>query len=684
MQEGNIISLSNNQEELDKDMELWLSLSYDERKRSDDLCINKYGCNNQELYNRIKASILSNTPITEALIGDIISTRDELIEKIKQSEQIQENDPNVIIIDDFVDVPYDLEIANTKYRNFYLLPENYRNISNSYSLSIYGKTIDDMYKYITDKIIGKIKVTNNEDYLLTLKKQEIEKSVDNGDFLEYCINKVDCLSGDKSLYESTVLESIIDNTPYKDFSYSKEMPSIVPFLTPYEFKHLTGNTIDPSSYICIENTTDYYNTIKKFQELLKESDQPEIYENAIIKMGWNPYIPIDGNSIKTARDRQIKWFNENKKINLIDLSNYEVSLEEEATTGVSGDKNRLEPVFLIFVRTSSTLGKIIRKVTNSMYSHAGISLDSSMNEIYSYNLNLKKKNNGFTIESLNDYIENKAEIIFVICMFVDKDVKEKIKKEINFYKENKDKTKYAIDNLFNILIHKKIEDREYPLRLVCSQFVDTILKMAGIDITTKNSNLVSPADLANSTRNDSINLYILFEGFISNYDKKKINAKIKKIIQVTDYENLNVIKAENAVKTLKIKEMNNLLSHCPDNNEINSILKEMREYVKPRPIYLQEQIDISSRYEDIHNIFANCGYSDIEKMKSNMVQLKNCMQKLEDEVSIKGNNEVYNDLRERMMNDYIIYMNIITVYDPSFVILPESSLDFKYDGNKLL
>ena len=58
MDSNNVITVTNNLEELELDMSLWNNLTYDQRKISDMECVAKYGCTNIELYNSIKAKLV--------------------------------------------------------------------------------------------------------------------------------------------------------------------------------------------------------------------------------------------------------------------------------------------------------------------------------------------------------------------------------------------------------------------------------------------------------------------------------------------------------------------------------------------------------------------------------------------------------------------------------------------------
>jgi hypothetical protein len=74
------------------------------------------------------------------------------------------------------------------------------------------------------------------------------------------------------------------------------------------------------------------------------------------------------------------------------------------------------------------------------------------------------------------------------------------------------------------------------MALVCSEFVDTILKYANIDISGKASANTRPDDL--STFHDKNNFFQVYEGKISQYNPRKIDAMIENLRQNTEYKNL--------------------------------------------------------------------------------------------------------------------------------------------------
>lgn len=62
--------------------------------------------------------------------------------------------------------------------------------------------------------------------------------------------------------------------------------------------------------------------------------------------------------------------------------------------------------------------------------------------------------------------------------------------------------------------------------MVCSQFVTYLLQQADIEVLDKSPNLVTPKDLS-SILNPK--LYLLFEDYARNYDKRKIDRIFKKM-----------------------------------------------------------------------------------------------------------------------------------------------------------
>ena len=159
--------------------------------------------------------------------------------------------------------------------------------------------------------------------------------------------------------------------------------------------------------------------------------------------------------------------------------------------------------------------------TRSKYTHSSISLDTSLNNLYSFN------RSGFVKESLDLFKNiNSQSRIQIECIFVKKDDIKTIKERLDYLWKNKDKTNYARDNIVNIMFNRAVETATDTLSMVCSQFVTWILSFSNIKLMEKSLNLITPKDLAN-IKNPKV--YLLYEGTVADYDKKKIDRIFRKL-----------------------------------------------------------------------------------------------------------------------------------------------------------
>ena len=80
------------------------------------------------------------------------------------------------------------------------------------------------------------------------------------------------------------------------------------------------------------------------------------------------------------------------------------------------------PIFLILTEgRTPIISNAIKKVTNSPFSHASISFDPSLKDIYSFNFG--KKNNGFVKENIFILGRNTNNNIGVFVFFVNSSTK---------------------------------------------------------------------------------------------------------------------------------------------------------------------------------------------------------------------------------------------------------------------
>jgi hypothetical protein len=324
-----------------------------------------------------------------------------------------------------------------------------------------------------------------------------------------------------------LLDREIDEALKPDFDTL--MPHYVPYFTQSEF-----NGIDTDNLI---EGMDYHEWKSALKEASANNDSDKL-----LSLGWNPAVPLNEDTLAYARDRQLKWINRYCP-KIIDIRNISEKLDIEEVVSESSNTMKqlysaknLYPVYIVLSYSDTLFGKVERKLLNVKYSHAGLSVDSNLNEIVTFSFG--KEFNGFTTESIDNYIGlSKNAIISVITMFVDEDTRNKIYFTLNDVNDNKKRTRYGFGNILNILRNKA---KEYPypenLSLVCSQFVDTILKIANIDITHKSSNLVIPEDLYKLS--DNPKLYKVYEGKAVDYKERKVEKDIKTLFLKNSVRNI--------------------------------------------------------------------------------------------------------------------------------------------------
>ena len=204
---------------------------------------------------------------------------------------------------------------------------------------------------------------------------------------------------------------------------------------------------------------------------------------------------------------------------IIDESNTDQNAIDFFTEGAK--RKNMYPVFIINSYTGGIIGDVITWYQQNKYAHSSISLDSSLEEMYSYN------QEGFAHEQLSHFIKLKQDaIIQVKCIFIDKDDFKKIRERLDYLWSNKWSTRYGLENILNVLINRPIETTKDSTALICSQFVAWILSFADISLMDRALNLVTPKDFTNL---EHPKVYLVYEGLARDYDKTKIDKAIKRL-----------------------------------------------------------------------------------------------------------------------------------------------------------
>ena len=260
---------------------------------------------------------------------------------------------------------------------------------------------------------------------------------------------------------------------------------------------------------------------------LKTEENPEMIDQikqSLVDLGWNPEIEYTVENQIKAKKRIESIYQERYKdiitldlTSLIESSNINTEVIEES----SNDK--VKPIHVVMVKGKSPFSDAISAVTNSQFSHAAICIDNDFNNLYSFNV-ANGNGGGFSNEKIDNY--PKENRLAVFSFFVTKDNYDKIEERVKMLSDNVNKTAYSVINIL-ALPFKRI-NLNLSNSMICSQFVDSLLKMANMDITGKDSSHVVPNDLYTAGKANG-KIYKVFDGVTKDFNPKKVVAYMNRM-----------------------------------------------------------------------------------------------------------------------------------------------------------
>lgn len=190
---------------------------------------------------------------------------------------------------------------------------------------------------------------------------------------------------------------------------------------------------------------------------------------------------------------------------------------QEASTDATAS-NELVPVYILLTHSGTMLSNAIKHVTKNPYSHASISFDTGLENMYSFGR--KYKNNPligtFVKESIRaglyeDVSETATYSLYVT--FVTVEQRALMQQKLQYFKDNKDQFKY---NFTGLIKHQFGRESHREDAYFCSEFVDTILR-SGREYFHRHSSLVKPYDFAKHK-----DFFFVTKGSLKNYDSNKV------------------------------------------------------------------------------------------------------------------------------------------------------------------
>lgn len=339
------------------------------------------------------------------------------------------------------------------------------------------------------------------------------------------------------------------------------------------------------SGIATENTNKYtamwvnsLNTLYfDYKKILESKDLARINarKQSILELGWNPNMGFTLENRMKANARLKNIIKEMyKDTTIIDLSSF-VENHETAIEEAVNDTSLLAPVFIVFVKSDTFFNKVVTAVTKGKFGHVSIGFDVGLKSLYSYSVN----QGGFSHESIDKYKD--VSQLKVYCMLLKKSSVAKIKQTIRSYAQNEKNTDYSFLNLITIPL--KIEYKS-DTNMVCSQFVDAMLKIGKMDLTKKDSSLIGPKDLYSKiVRNKK--LYKIYDGVIQKYNPSKVKSFLKSITDKLVGVSETTDTASYKTITFPKQEWNNLKARLKYNNIIYTTRVD-KEYDKYKLLHL--------------------------------------------------------------------------------------------------
>lgn len=304
----------------------------------------------------------------------------------------------------------------------------------------------------------------------------------------------------------------------------------------------------------------WHNKVEELMNDLKLAEDPDEIariKQDLVNHGWNPEVDFSEANIERARNRIERIMTEHinspsaygidiakeqtdnqdeqpKNEELVpepvfraaEAEVIDISQEDSAEDGNMEEASikNLFPISIILVDGKSTFSKVIKTATLGDYSHSAVCIDSDFDNLYSFNLHNKyNANGGFSLEKMSEYDKRGKAAIFTV--YLPKIDYESIRDRCKTLKDNIKNTTYSIANI--LLLPFVGINLNNPVSMICSQFVDSLLKMGHVDISNINSSKVTPNTIYRKlVKNPKV--YKVFDGYIKEFNEKKVRNLINK------------------------------------------------------------------------------------------------------------------------------------------------------------
>lgn len=599
-----IIKDTDDIEELQREWDLFQTqMTKKQQEKSDERSIEIWRMTNQEHYEALRDSLIDEFEQTHSTNDDTLEQQDDYEEKEEESEKddtpenlVNTSLDNLEIPDDENDITEPMKeavVSNTQKDNiadqfeidtgisiistvhgkdtdemldnlekqfaeYNAQSKDHKLRSDDESIAIYNKTNVDRYNDIKGFLLKSRQIENTEKVTSTdgktLKADTIHYF---GEFVSQVYQNMQAVNEAESLKSKQ--HRRLNDCPYFTPSEMIDMGVYTNgnFYSPFADNDglVTGVRIplwfDSYKNMCMDHIfedyrSDWIDTLDKlysdFDDIKASGNEEKILarKQSILDLGWNPEIAFNRKNRLKASKRVSDILDKTVPRDIfIDLTDIPESNDEILSESVS--KSTHKPVFLIFTQGSTPIvSQGIKLFTGSEYSHASISFDPELNEVYSFNI---REKSGFIRENLSSFGEN---VISVMTFFAPNKIVQQLKDKVKDFEDNK--TTFDLRIFLNKILHinHKVSKNEY--HQVCSTFVDTVLKSGSINLTG-DINIPDPGQLYDHAKSMPNKIIEVFNDKAPKYDGKKTKRKLSTLLKSSDIEGI-----EESYKDLKSKE----------------------------------------------------------------------------------------------------------------------------------
>lgn len=489
--------------------------------------------------------------ITEPMKEDVSNTQKDNI-----ADQFEiDTDINIISTIHGKDTDEMLDNLEKQFTEYNSQSKEHKLRSDDESIAIYNKTNVDRYNDIKEFLLKSRQIENTERVTSTDGKTlKADTTHHFGEFVSQVYQNMQAVNEAESLKSKQ--HRRFNDCPYFTPSEMIDMGVYTNgnFYSPFADNDglITGVRIplwfDSYKNMCMDHIfedyrSDWIDTLDKlysdFEDIKASGDKEKILarKQSILNLGWNPEIAFNRkNRLKASKrvsDILDKTVPKDVFINLDDIPESDDEILSESVS-----KSTHKPVFLIFTQGSTPIvSQGIKLFTGSEYSHASISFDPELNEVYSFNI---REKSGFIRENLSSFGEN---VISVMTFFAPNKIVQQLKDKVKDFEDNK--TTFDLRIFLNKILHidHKVSKNEY--HQVCSTFVDTVLKSGSINLTG-DINIPDPGQLYDHAKSMPNKIIEVFNDKAPKYDGKKTKRKLTTLLKSSNIEGI-----EEACKDLK-------------------------------------------------------------------------------------------------------------------------------------